>query len=97
MIPLKEGEIVCNDCNGCGEINIFEDDEDIHYENCSKCKGTGKLDWIEVVVGKRKAMFKIDYDINSLYSFTINSINSKSSGIEPPFSKYNLRVLKNRE
>ena len=50
MEPLKEGETICSECNGTGEnkpgkrlgITIA----------CRKCCGHGKLDWVEMIVGK---------------------------------------------
>jgi len=45
---LEEGEMICDKCQGRG-----------HYETgpftgsiCGKCQGTGKVDWIENIVGK---------------------------------------------
>ncbi len=44
---LKEGEVICDKCNGdttstsLGSISI-----------CTKCWCSGKLDWIEVCTGK---------------------------------------------
>jgi len=47
---LKPGEIICPKCEanhivGKGKLTIW---------GCEKCKGTGKLDWIEAVVGKKR-------------------------------------------
>jgi hypothetical protein len=39
----------CDACNGKG---IVKSKTLIGYENCTKCQGTGKLDWVERVVGK---------------------------------------------
>jgi len=44
---IKKGEMVCNGCGGVGGVG------DILQDECPKCFGTGKLDWIENVVGKR--------------------------------------------
>jgi len=38
----KSGIYKCDACNGTGMIKSM----------CSKCQGTGKLDWVEKVVGK---------------------------------------------
>jgi hypothetical protein len=48
---LKEGEVICNKCDGEGVI-LHYIPEVMDY-TCPKCQGCGKLDWIENVVGKR--------------------------------------------
>jgi len=47
---LKPGEIICPKCEanhivGKGKLTIW---------GCDKCKGYGKVDWIEAVVGKKR-------------------------------------------
>ena len=42
---LNEGEMVCSKCNGEGEIPGHR------RKFCPKCKGKGKLDWIENIMG----------------------------------------------
>ena len=57
---LKEGEEACPVCKGKG----YTCDKDDKYDNtrtCWKCWGHGKLDWIELVVGKRDGSF-VHYD-----------------------------------
>lgn len=44
-MELKPGEIICDECLGTGES--------IAYHLCPKCHGSGKLDWVEAVVGKK--------------------------------------------
>ena len=52
VINLKPGEVICNECNGTGlKTNQV-------YHPCPKCYGTGKLDWIENIVGRN-----MDYEI----------------------------------
>jgi hypothetical protein len=48
MKPLKEGEVICPVCNGKRLLPLTDDS--IRF--CKKCKGSGKLDWVELVVGK---------------------------------------------
>lgn len=51
------GEVLCDKCDGKG----WEHGEMVNYSTmspgmpwrCKKCKGEGKLDWIENAVGKR--------------------------------------------
>lgn len=46
-VPLNDGEIYCDLCKQNGRyVN----------EMCPKCKGTGKLDWVENVVGKKEKL-----------------------------------------
>lgn len=48
QIKLNPGEVLCDKCNGKGRITYSK-----HFsETCYKCKGVGKLDWIENIVGK---------------------------------------------
>jgi len=47
-MKLKEGETICPECKGKGH---FQDDHN-NIQTCEKCKGYGKLDWVEMVVGK---------------------------------------------
>jgi len=55
-MDLKPGEVVCDKCNGSGEVYVvpFDDPQAHWYELCSKCKGCKKLDWIERIIGVRE-------------------------------------------
>jgi hypothetical protein len=44
----KTGIYSCNLCDGKGRVPVPQNDV-----TCPKCKGTGKLDWVENVVGKK--------------------------------------------
>jgi len=48
MNDLNPGDVICEKCNGTG----FEKNPDIWQGPCDVCRGSGKLDWIEAVVGK---------------------------------------------
>ncbi len=57
---LKKGETKCDKCNGVGwyeeTTNVTFNKHLWHIDQniiCDKCRGTGKLDWIERIVGKR--------------------------------------------
>ncbi len=59
-MKLKKGEILCDKCYGAGCVSkkkhTMVDLDHIEYDwsyKCDKCKGTGKLDWVENVVGKK--------------------------------------------
>jgi len=54
-MKLEEGEVICPQCEGTGKPNNNK------FENfylvpkvCDKCHGSGKLDWIENIVGKKE-------------------------------------------
>ncbi len=46
------GEVVCDKCNGWG--NLYSEEVERHIIRCNKCWGIGKLDWIEKAVGKKE-------------------------------------------
>jgi len=46
---LEMGEVFCDCCDGIG---IVKDKKGPGSYHCSKCRGAGKLDWVENVVGK---------------------------------------------
>ena len=58
-MKLEEGEMICDKCNGRGIIPkiIIPKGEICTALFCRKCKGTGKLDWIENVVGKKPCRY----------------------------------------
>jgi len=57
-IDLDIGESLCPYCES-GKIMSSNQSYYCIVEECSFCKGKGKLDWIEKVVGCRKKPFKI--------------------------------------
>jgi len=63
-------EFKCNYCNGTGYIFTEPDKSRNSYKrNCPKCYGAGTLDWIEIIVGKRKPKprtLKSSWDIDVL-------------------------------
>jgi len=79
MTELKTGEIKCDKCNGSG-IYVKEFEYRVPGEKimtaCDKCCGTGKLDWIEVVVGK-KIFDVIWYRPHGYKRGTINEIKTR--------------------
>ncbi len=62
MKKLKKGEVKCDKCEGNGlakKPKIFRDSGGTYItidmnHTCRKCKGDGKLDWIENIVGKEQ-------------------------------------------
>ena len=51
-MDLKPGEVECDKCKGTRILYDFDNYDIGKYNTCPKCKGEGKLDWIEVIVGK---------------------------------------------
>jgi len=57
-MELEPGEVICNKCDGETFIRYTEERGNGFYPMkivCNKCNGTGKLDWIENIVGKKSA------------------------------------------
>jgi len=52
MNKLTLGEVRCKKCKGKGLVRVNTLENKLE-RMCPKCFGIGKLDWIEVVVGKR--------------------------------------------
>lgn len=49
---LRDGEEICEKCSGQGRLT--GDGVDSFWKQCSTCRGAGKLDWVEKIVGKRE-------------------------------------------
>lgn len=60
MVTLEPGEVKCDMCNGEGRAGWTIPIQHIRSYPiiCGKCRGTGKLDWIENIVGKRGCYIK---------------------------------------
>jgi len=50
---MKQGMVSCSRCNGVGNIEYKAGGNLSVSRECTKCKGTGTLDWIENIVGKK--------------------------------------------
>lgn len=59
-IELNPGEHLCDECNGEGRTGFTIPNKHIRSYPiiCNKCRGNGKLDWIENIVGKRGCYIK---------------------------------------
>lgn len=58
-MKLEAGDVICPQCHGTGHpdnnrVKEYELKYNIVPKVCDKCHGSGKFDWIEAVVGKRK-------------------------------------------
>jgi hypothetical protein len=70
---LNIGELICTKCDGGGSWpKKFAELEDLAWKECCKCRGSGKVDWIENIMGKplRIDLFKVNPDskVNLYYS-----------------------------
>lgn len=55
-MDLEDGEIICKKCEGTGKTIFTEQRGKGFYPikiQCTRCKGEGKLDWIENLVGMK--------------------------------------------
>jgi len=52
MLTEEYSEFICEECNGTGRIKLSNRPS---FIACPKCKGLGKLDWIEYITGEKYA------------------------------------------
>jgi DnaJ-class molecular chaperone len=50
MLTEEYSEFVCRECHGTGRVRIKR--YKLRIVTCPKCKGLGKLDWIEYITGE---------------------------------------------
>ena len=75
-MELKEGEVLCPDCKGSGNQAKWDTIPDYRVTlECETCNGTGKLDWIEAVVGKKKELEQIKFRTLSGFNYLKNPNN----------------------
>ncbi len=73
-MELKEGEVLCPDCKGSSNQARWDIMPDYKvYLECKTCRGKGKMDWIEAIVGV-KPKIKFNYRMN--YGMKINPTTS---------------------
>lgn len=52
-LKLKKGEVICPECDGIGWIDEVLPKKGCDGSTmCSRCKGRGKLDWVQMVMIK---------------------------------------------
>jgi len=69
------GEVLCDECDGKGEVQHQIDDCQTTEIRCSKCLGHGKLDWVENAMGKKKEPDWVHINNASMsYGTNINNI-----------------------
>ncbi len=58
-MKLEPGEMICPKCNGKSHYQSWGNVANHFKPPCSKCLGTGKVDWIENITGKKLPISKI--------------------------------------
>lgn len=51
MLVEEYSEFVCDECHGTGKVRSLNSRYTLTIK-CPKCKGIGKLDWIEYITGE---------------------------------------------
>ena len=75
---LEESEHICDKCGGTGRINTYSPYNSYIRARrrkvfCPMCQGTGRLDWIENIVGKKPIIFSYSFSQNSRGITVINA------------------------
>lgn len=73
-IELLSGEVICPKCNGKDKLGRFA--------LCDRCWGTGKLDWIELAMGKEMPFQLSGTSASSSRSSTAGGSSRGSSNAE---------------
>lgn len=85
MNPLEEGEILCPQCIGTGKAGtVKEKGKQIYFTElgtCDKCWGDGKLDWVDLIMGKpnpRRTLkgdwtLELEEDMECLYDVNLET------------------------
>ena len=90
---LKEGEVICNKCKGTGSTSPANSRESIYYQVCYKCHGRGKLDWVEMIVGKKVDPWK-DIEVPVFRKIYPKLISEELCSIQPMDKPKNVEVFK---
>lgn len=61
---MKGDIFVCKKCDGSGYVP--DNYTGIKYIVCEFCSGLGSLDWIEVIVGKKKSIKPLKFGIDGI-------------------------------
>ncbi len=56
-LQLLPGEDLCPKCKGKGETYNLHTDWGVKWRTCDRCWGEGKLDWVEMAMGKPVPQF----------------------------------------
>ena len=83
---LNEGEVICNKCNGERALDVLSNPE--LMMECPKCKGAGKLDWIQNIMGKHYKIIDLTHLVSDpdgpvdLYYEGNKSFETTTTGIK---------------
>lgn len=85
-LEITKGEVICDKCSGGGYdkneyINMKQYGTIPHPQKvCGKCKGEGKLDWVENLIGKKKTYeYEYEYEYKEIAIHYIRTNQSYSS------------------
>jgi len=85
MNPLEEGEVLCPQCIGTGKAGTVKEKGKPTYftelGTCDKCWGDGKLDWVDLIMGKPSPYrtlkgdwtLELEEDLQMLYDVDLES------------------------
>jgi len=78
MVELLPGEELCPKCKGKGETYNHHTNWAVKWQMCDRCWGDGKLDWIEMAMGKPEPFFGSSSSSSS--SISSSSVTIKMEG-----------------
>ena len=84
-IELSDGEVICPKCKGTS--TRFGEGLDA-FSSCDRCWGEGKLDWIDLIMGKEQPF--------ALSGMSSSSSRSRSSSTRQTMKKENLNGNNNK-
>ena len=66
-LKIPPFNIICDKCNGTKSIPL-NPPRAIVEQQCPKCKGTGYVDWIENIVGKKNFSILFDQEYECFFN-----------------------------
>ena len=75
-IELLIGEVICPKCKG----GAYNEPQQGAYSSCDRCWGSGKLDWIELAMGKERPVALSGVSASSSRSSSYRSSRGSSRG-----------------
>lgn len=72
-MDLKEGEVICNRCNGSGAIKNSKENRSFMDYTCPNCDGEGKTDWITNTIERPQKDFDLTTYLTDEIAKNINN------------------------